>query len=105
MEYKREGMKQFERMWQSIGQRVTDLIFKMENLSEEFVSRTWSEANAVHEQAASMSDIAQQQQAAIDGMQGDQKLEPIRRVGAKIGRNDPCPCGSGKKHKNCCMKK
>lgn len=28
------------------------------------------------------------------------KLEPIR-VGAKTGRNDPCPCGSGKKYKNC----
>src|SRR5678816_1260134 len=28
------------------------------------------------------------------------KLEPVR-VGAKIGRNDPCPCGSGKKYKNC----
>ena len=31
----------------------------------------------------------------------DQKREPVRR-GAKIGRNDPCPCGSGKKYKNCC---
>jgi SEC-C motif-containing protein len=27
---------------------------------------------------------------------------PVRRVGAKVGRNDPCPCGSGKKHKKCC---
>jgi hypothetical protein len=27
---------------------------------------------------------------------------PIRRIGSKIGRNDPCPCGSGKKHKRCC---
>ncbi len=27
---------------------------------------------------------------------------PIKRAGAKIGRNDPCPCGSGKKHKKCC---
>lgn len=28
--------------------------------------------------------------------------EPIRRAGPKVGRNDPCPCGSGKKHKKCC---
>ncbi|MCR4685452.1 MAG: SEC-C domain-containing protein [Lachnospiraceae bacterium] len=28
-----------------------------------------------------------------------------KREGAKIGRNDPCPCGSGKKYKNCCMRK
>ena len=30
------------------------------------------------------------------------KQEPVRRTQAKIGRNDPCPCGSGKKYKNCC---
>jgi uncharacterized protein YecA (UPF0149 family) len=27
---------------------------------------------------------------------------PIQRSGAKVGRNDPCPCGSGKKYKKCC---
>ena len=30
------------------------------------------------------------------------KVKPITRPGAKIGRNDPCPCGSGKKYKKCC---
>ncbi|MCL2493664.1 MAG: SEC-C metal-binding domain-containing protein [Clostridiales bacterium] len=30
--------------------------------------------------------------------------ETVRRSGAKVGRNDPCPCGSGKKYKNCCGK-
>jgi preprotein translocase subunit SecA len=28
---------------------------------------------------------------------------PLVRQGAKVGRNDPCPCGSGKKHKKCCL--
>ena len=28
--------------------------------------------------------------------------EPVRRTTPKVGRNDPCPCGSGKKFKNCC---
>lgn len=32
-------------------------------------------------------------------------VEPIRREGAEIGRNDPCPCGSGKKYKQCCLGK
>jgi preprotein translocase subunit SecA len=32
----------------------------------------------------------------------EERKEPIRRVEAKVGRNDPCPCGSGKKYKNCC---
>ena len=35
----------------------------------------------------------------------EKKQETVRRSGAKIGRNDPCPCGSGKKYKNCCMNK
>jgi len=30
-------------------------------------------------------------------------VEPIRNRGERVGRNDPCPCGSGKKYKNCCM--
>ncbi|MGI9178782.1 MAG: SEC-C metal-binding domain-containing protein [Pirellulales bacterium] len=30
--------------------------------------------------------------------------EPIRNLGQKVGRNDPCPCGSGRKFKNCCGK-
>ena len=36
----------------------------------------------------------------LDGMPG--KQEPYRREEPKVGRNDPCPCGSGKKHKKCC---
>ncbi len=31
--------------------------------------------------------------------------EPFRREAPKVGRNDPCPCGSGKKYKKCCMGK
>ena len=64
-----------------------------------------SETAAVHEQAQSSSEMARQQQEAIDGSQGDTKLDPIRRRGPRVGRNDPCPCNSGKKYKNCCMRK
>jgi preprotein translocase subunit SecA len=106
VEYKREGMRTFEIMWTSIGERVTDLIFRMEQLDPNFVGSTWKEATATHEEAKSASEIAQQQQSAIDNSEGsDQKIEPIRNRGPKVGRNDPCPCGSGKKYKNCCMKK
>jgi preprotein translocase subunit SecA len=31
--------------------------------------------------------------------------QPVRTAGARVGRNDPCPCGSGKKYKHCCMRK
>lgn len=33
----------------------------------------------------------------------DHAVETYRREGEKVGRNDPCPCGSGKKHKKCCL--
>ena len=35
----------------------------------------------------------------------EKKLEPVRNLAKKVGRNDPCPCGSGKKFKACCMRK
>jgi preprotein translocase subunit SecA len=106
VEYKREGMKKFEAMWVSISERTTDLVFRMETLDEGFVSSTWVETAAVHEEAPGTSEIARQQQAAIDASGGgDKKPEPIRRRGRKVGRNDPCPCGSGKKYKTCCMRK
>ena len=104
VEYKREGMKLFEQMWTSIGSRVTDLIFRMEQLDEGFVGSTWVETAAVHESAPSTSEIAQQQEAAIQGSQGEQQIETIRNRGDRVGRNDPCPCGSGKKYKNCCLR-
>jgi preprotein translocase subunit SecA len=107
VEYKREGMKLFESMWRAVGERVTDLIFRMEQLDEGFVGSTWTETAAIHEEAggAAADEIAQQQQAAIDGTQVDHKREPIRNRDPRVGRNDPCPCGSGKKYKSCCMKK
>jgi preprotein translocase subunit SecA len=35
----------------------------------------------------------------------EKKQETYKREGAKVGRNDPCPCGRGKKYKNCCLNK
>ena len=102
VEYKREGMRTFEEMWGSVGQRVTDLIFRMEQLDESFVGSTWTESAAIHEEAPRpTSEITSQQQAAIEGTQVDHKPEPIRNRQQRVGRNDPCPCGSGKKFKAC----
>ncbi len=102
VEYKREGMRMFDTMWSSVANMVTDLIFKMEQLDEGFVGSTWVETEARHDEAPAASDIAQQQQEAIDGSQTQTKIEPIRNRGEKVGRNQPCTCGSGKKYKNCC---
>ncbi|MCC7475897.1 MAG: SEC-C domain-containing protein [Pirellulales bacterium] len=105
VEYKREGMALFDAMWNSVGSYVTDLIFKMEQLDEGFVGSTWVESAAIKEEAQSASEIERQQQAAIAGTEAPQKLEPIRNLTPRVGRNEPCPCGSGEKYKQCCMRK
>ena len=58
VEYKREGMRIFEQMWTSVGERVTDLIFRMEQLDESFVGSTWKESEAIHQDAQSAGEIA-----------------------------------------------
>lgn len=104
VEYKREGMRMFEQMWDSTGAYVTDLIFKMEQLDEGFVGSTWVETEARHDEGPSATDIAKQQQAGIDAsnQSSERKPDPIRNTQPKVGRNEPCPCGSGKKYKQCC---
>ncbi|TWT77330.1 preprotein translocase subunit SecA [Posidoniimonas polymericola] len=104
VEYKREGMRMFEQMWDSLGAYVTDLVFKMETLDTGFVQSTWVEhAQERHDAGPSATDIAKQQEAGIDASnQGEKKPEPIRNREEKVGRNEPCPCGSGKKYKQCC---
>ena len=58
---------------------MTDLIFKMEQLDEDFVGSTWVETAAIKEDAAAgRAKSRSQQQAAIAGTEADKKLEPIR---------------------------
>jgi preprotein translocase subunit SecA len=110
VEYKREGMRMFEGLWVSIGERVTDLIFRMEKMNEDFVSNTLVETSARHDDASTTqpqeaSEIGQEQQDAIDRSNKPARVETIRNRDVKVGRNDPCPCNSGKKFKSCCMRR
>ena len=107
VEYKREGMRMFEDLWRSIGERVTDLIFRMEQMNEQFVSNTLVETSAKHDAPEQMNpgDYAQEQADIADRQQGKGKIETIRNREIKVGRNEPCPCGSGKKFKACCLRK
>jgi preprotein translocase subunit SecA len=106
VEYKREGMKLFEQMWSSIGDQTTSLIFRMEQLNEDFVGSTWVETSATHAQApGATQEFQSSQEQTSAANQSDAKPEPIRNRGERVGRNDPCPCNSGKKYKNCCMRK
>jgi preprotein translocase subunit SecA len=109
VEYKREGMRMFEQVWKSIADRITDLMFRVDSANEGSprANTLWKETSARHDSAQSPTQLAADQQAALDASQGggDGKVETVRNRGAHVGRNDPCPCGSGKKFKNCCMGK
>ncbi|GBD37749.1 Protein translocase subunit SecA [bacterium HR36] len=108
-EYKRQGMKQFEVMWDNVADRVTDLVFRMEEAGDEVMETVWHITATVHEAPPpvfSQDSIRQQQQEAIlNSQQGEaRRIEPIRVTTPRVGPNEPCPCGSGKKYKRCCMR-
>jgi preprotein translocase subunit SecA len=104
VEYKREGMRTFDLMWRGIDERVVDIVYRIEEVEEDALRSTWRETAAIHAEAASAT-LPQPQEGAASESQGEPApTEPIRNVGQKVGRNDPCPCGSGRKFKNCCGK-
>jgi preprotein translocase subunit SecA len=110
-EYKRQGMKIFEEMWDGVQIKVTDLIFRMEEAADSFAEAILQTSEASHAQAerptaapAASDGIRAQQDQAIANSQQTKKVDPIRNRRPNVGRNDPCPCGSGKKYKNCCMR-
>ncbi|HOX40466.1 MAG TPA: preprotein translocase subunit SecA [Candidatus Brocadiia bacterium] len=99
-EYKREALEMFENMRASIVGEITDIIFRIqiEKGVEREVKEVFQPVELSHPE---VSPTQEQNLKAIEGMQSEKKIEPIR-VGTKTGRNDPCPCGSGKKYKHCC---
>jgi len=105
IEYKREGLRQFEEMLAGINDKFTDLFFKARWVQREALGRIWAGQSAEHEELApSIAKFEQQREAALEGLkqQTADRPKPIVRAQARVGRNDPCPCGSGKKYKKCC---
>ena len=107
VEYKREGMRTFELMWSSVGERVTDLIFRMEaarrRLRRLDLDREPGDARFARPHVPPRWPAISKRPSTIPTRRP--KIEPIRNRGEHVGRNDPCPCGSGKKFKNCYMRK
>jgi preprotein translocase subunit SecA len=109
VEYKREGMRTFDLMWKGIDERVVDIVYRIEQVEEDALRSTWKETAAIHAEAASATLAPPADARSASGGPPDQRgetgpVEPIRNLAQKVGRNDPCPCGSGKKFKNCCGK-
>jgi preprotein translocase subunit SecA len=98
--YKQEGMKEFKTMWEGIEDKVSETVFRMEE-TEAFQESLWAIGATIHESAP--RTMTPDQAITTNGA-SDKKPEPIRNRGEKVGRNDPCPCGSGKKYKNCHMR-
>ncbi len=89
VEYRKEGFDMFDEMIASIREDTSRLVLTVQIKQNENIER---------EQVAKPT-------TAIHGeSDGTVKKRPVRNV-QKIGRNDPCPCGSGKKYKNCCLGK
>jgi len=107
VEYKREGMKAFEQMWDRIAEQSTSAIFRLEaESSPQFLDSLWSSASAQHREALSAAEEYQasgpgEENHAVEPGAPAPSVQTIRNFDAKVGRNDLCPCGSGKKYKKC----
>jgi preprotein translocase subunit SecA len=106
-EYKREGFRMFNEMLESIDDRVTDIIFRVHLEAGARARNVWRVSQTSHDQVGQFSGGDQQspQQQAAQAPQGEVQVKQIRLEQPKVGRNDLCPCGSGKKYKKCCGQK
>ena len=87
-EYKKEGFSLFEELLDRIREESLTTLSRIQLLKK----RPEEES------------ISRKRRRAMQFSHGDsvERPETFRREGKKIGRNDPCPCGSGKKYKKCC---
>ncbi len=122
IEFKREGSRLFEEMLGAVRERVTDLIFKVRiplppagdeeggifavatPPSGEGTGMAYAGATAQHADAtgAGFSQAQADREAAMKQQGEAAAPKTYRREKPRVGRNDPCPCGSGKKYKHCC---
>lgn len=95
-EYKKEAFDLFMTMIEAVKLQTIKTLMRVRLVQEEEVERLEEERRQRQEQEMQMNKGAA-------GEQGKPQ-EPVKRDGDKIGRNAPCPCGSGKKYKKCCGK-
>lgn len=102
-EYKKEAFELFSTMLDNFKYEVISSLAKIRIATEEETQR------AQEEWKESMSEIKAEHESVIDNNQSEDdkeqeetpKVQQVKREGPKIKRNDPCPCGSGKKYKQC----
>ena len=89
-QYRIEGSDMFEQMIEDIKTDVVKILLNIHKAGEMRRKETVEITNASLEN--------------INGLDNETNKEPVKNEGPKVGRNDSCPCGSGKKYKNCCGK-
>ncbi|TXZ06760.1 preprotein translocase subunit SecA [Vibrio mimicus] len=97
-EYKRESFELFEDLLESLKSDVITVLSKVRVQQQEEVERMEAQRRAQAEEAARH---AQAQHASADESEQEESNQPMVRDERKVGRNEPCPCGSGKKYKQC----
>ena len=96
-EYKRESFELFAAMLESIKRNVTQILMNVQIRSEEDI-----EAVEVPPAPENVQyHHADYEEALAQTGEEQEEQQPFVRGGEKVGRNDPCPCGSGKKYKQC----
>jgi preprotein translocase subunit SecA len=106
VEYKRDGFELFVNMLEEISREVINFVFKFTTREEQQVPqrRRPSQPQRIQTIHASAEGAGLRAAPELSEQEGSQppgtKKMPVK-VGPKTGRNDPCPCGSGKKYKNC----
>ncbi len=93
IEYKRESFELFQSMLERIQDRVVKILWKIE------LAREGDREESQRVQRA-LPPQPPKQQLTFSGAPKE-AAAPVKRAQAKVGRNDPCPCGSGKKYKKC----
>jgi len=103
-EYKREAFEMFTGLLERIKMDVVSVLSKFQIRTESDVAavdeqrRSKAEMQYRHDEASAMQDQSADE-TAPEGQR--EQAQPFVRHGRKIGRNEPCPCGSGKKYKQC----
>ncbi|MGS0696608.1 preprotein translocase subunit SecA [Shewanella sp. 0m-4] len=101
-EYKRESFELFQQMLESLKHDVISILSKVQVQAQSDVEEM--EERRRQEDAKIRRDYQHAEAEAIVGAEESAALaatQPTVRDGEKVGRNDPCPCGSGKKYKQC----
>jgi len=108
VEYQHEAFGMFEAMYDSIMQEAIETAFKVEPVRDPqrvrsvFASLPQQMVHAEHSSLSGAQAPTGGKPLPEDGLREPPKDRPQLRVSEKVGRNDPCPCGSGKKYKKCC---